>query len=236
MGNFSLNEFKHAHPECANKKMEVINHPAYTIYKNEITKAEARKKLNIPKNKKVILVFGAVRKSEEFDLILNSFNRLNLKEKFLLISNLNISKPLPVTPTQRINKFINTKIEKAKYNFAKKIKMNYGYVKNDDVQTYMNASDILFIPRINLLNSGNLYLGFSFKKVVVGPDIGNISEVLKANNNPIFNSKDINSVITAIEQGLSMGEQQEENNYNYIMQHCQPSSIAHSYYQFFNSL
>ncbi len=52
-------------------------------------------------------------------------------------------------------------------------------------------SDILLIVRNESLNSGNISLGFSFGCYVVGPDIGNIGNILKENNNFVYNIKDI---------------------------------------------
>ena len=41
------------------------------------------------------------------------------------------------------------------------------------------------------MNSGNIALGFSFGCYVVGPDIGNIGNILKENNNLVYDVKNI---------------------------------------------
>ena len=236
LGEYSLNEFATSLPQHSHLKATIIYHPAYTIFENSVSKSDARKKLNIPLHKKVILVFGSLRTEKELDLVLNSFDALKIKNKHLIISYLNIYKPLPKTAKQRITKFINTKIERIKLQLKSDLTVNYTFIENNDVQNYLNAADVLFLPRINLLNSGNLFLGLSFKKVVVGPEIGNITEVLKATQNPFFDPKDIESATLALEKGLAISDNKGNENYNFVNNHCQPIDIAKSYYKFFSEI
>lgn len=236
MGNYSLKEFSENYEKFKATPSAIIYHPAYTLFKNKISKLQARKKLGLLPNKKVILVFGSVRTYEELQLIIDSFNLLEEKNKHLLISNLNIYKKLPKTFKDRILKFTNSKIEKLKFQLKKDITINYSFIENEEVQTYLNAADVLFIPRIDLLNSGNLFLGFSFKKVVVGPEIGNLTEFLQRTNNPTFNPKSSISASKALKKGLILSDKKGIENYTFVTEHCQPKDIAKSYYSFFNQL
>lgn len=51
-------------------------------------------------------------------------------------------------------------------------------IDNCDLPYYMAASDVIFIQRKDILNSGNVPLAFLYHKVVVGPKVGNIGELL----------------------------------------------------------
>ena len=62
------------------------------------------------------------------------------------------------------------------------------------MKDWLSASDIVFIQRIEILNSGNLPLAFSAKKKVVGPDVGNVGEILNETGNYVFNPNDRSSV------------------------------------------
>ena len=68
----------------------------------------------------------------------------------------------------------------------------------------MSASDVVFIPRVKILNSGLLFLGLTFKKIVVGPKLGNVNEFLEYFNLPSFNPNDSKSIFNALSQGVSM--------------------------------
>ena len=45
---------------------------------------------------------------------------------------------------------------------------------DNDVQYYFKAADIVFIPRLNTINSAIIPVASFFKRVFVGADIGNI--------------------------------------------------------------
>ncbi|MBL1233291.1 MAG: hypothetical protein P1U44_09835 [Vicingaceae bacterium] len=236
MGNYSKTELESHYTELSIKKSIVIPHPAYTLFKNQISKSEARKKLKIGEYKNVILVFGSIRTKAELKLIKTAFNNLKLENKYLLISNLNIYKPLPTTFLQRVKKFSLTKAEKLRLSLSNNVTINYNFIENNDVQVYLNAADVLLIPRIDLLNSGNVFLGFSFKKIVVGPKIGNIAEVLEITNNPAFSPKDANSATLALESAFKLHKKKGIENYNFVNNNCHPIIIAKSLKNFFNQL
>ena len=44
----------------------------------------------------------------------------------------------------------------------------------------------MLIAKQNNLNSGNIALGYSFSNIVLGPDTGNIGEILRSTNNPTY--------------------------------------------------
>lgn len=71
----------------------------------------------------------------------------------------------------------------------------------------MSAADLVFIPRIDILNSGNVFLGLTFNKIVVGPAVGNIEEQLKELDLPVFDPKKRKSVIVALNKGISLSNQ-----------------------------
>ncbi len=75
-----------------------------------------------------------------------------------------------------------------------------------NVQIYLKAADLLFIPRFNTLNSGNVALGFTFGKVVIGPGYGVIGETLNKTENPVFDPADLNSVSEAIKAGFDLAK------------------------------
>jgi hypothetical protein len=62
----------------------------------------------------------------------------------------------------------------------------------------------VLIPRHEALNSGNVFLGFTFGKPVVGPDIGNIGEVLTLTGNPTFDPKCPRTVVDALAKLTAM--------------------------------
>ena len=58
------------------ENIEVIYHPIFDSYPNEISKEEARRKLGIPMDKKVVLCFGMIRKYKGMELFADAIEKL----------------------------------------------------------------------------------------------------------------------------------------------------------------
>lgn len=73
-------------------------------------------------------------------------------------------------------------------------------IDNCDLPYYIAASDVIFIQRKDILNSGNVPLGFLYHKVVMGPATGNIGEILAATGNPTFHPDNRTDILEAFEK------------------------------------
>ena len=153
-----------------------------------------------------VSVIGAIRNKIEFK-ILKNFAKFYLKKGCNFIYAGKINKDF----------FIDKRDGKIKNFFKNKIFMDYGYKKfitklrknnlknldgnitvfhkyiSDDLLVKIcKKSDILLICRNEILNSGNVALGFTFGCFVVGPDKGIVGEILRKNKNIVFDTKNIN--------------------------------------------
>ena len=79
-------------------------------------------------------------------------------------------------------------------------------VPASDIPDFFNAADVVLIQRRHILNSGNVPMAFYFGKIVVGPDVGNVGEWLRATGNPVFDPGRPESVAVALEAGLRLAE------------------------------
>jgi len=64
------------HVLAVDKPVKYVPHPLYDNFGEKITKAEARKKLNIAAEDKIILFFGFIRKYKGLDILLESMKLL----------------------------------------------------------------------------------------------------------------------------------------------------------------
>lgn len=76
------------------------------------------------------------------------------------------------------------------------------FVSDDLLPYYYAVSDVSFIQRLDILNSGSVPMGMYMGHVLVGPDLGNVGTLLRSNQNPVFDPKDYRSAVEAVEQGL----------------------------------
>lgn len=236
LGEFSKEDYHKRYPEFSyNQRHIVIPHPLYTSYPNDISKEEARLQLKIPKNSKVILVFGNIRHEQEKIFALNVFRQLNYPRKLLLVNRM----PAP-------NWYINRnfrgkhKLLKLESFFRKKLFSQFFFyckIPNNEIQVYLNAADVVFLPRSKVLNSGIPFLGWSFKKVVVAPDCGNISEYMAKTGNPVYRQGNVYSAASALKKGLQMAEQGEGGkSFEKAALHFHPSQISKQTEQFLKEI
>ena len=182
----------------------IIPHHNYTSLPNQISRSDARRRLGIAENSRVMLVFGAIRNDEERDLILTTFQSLRQKHKILLVSKWR--ETLAKVSWIRLKYWLRD-LNRLYYRWHPLYKFNYGFVEEVDTQLYLNAADVLFIPRLKVLNSGNITLGMTFGKVVVGPDSWDVGELLRETRNPVFNPDHPKTAIAAVEQGFRLAEE-----------------------------
>jgi len=69
---------------------------------------------------------------------------------------------------------------------------------------YYGISDVAFIQRPKILNSGNAVLPFLFNVAIVGPRTGNVEGLLNEYGYPTFDSENIQSVVKALKKGIEL--------------------------------
>ena len=82
-----------------------------------------------------------------------------------------------------------------------------GFVSDHELPIYFGAADVVFLQRVRILNSGNLPLGFYYGKVVVGPNLCDVGEWLRATGNPVFEVFRPGSEAVALAHGLELAKQ-----------------------------
>ncbi|MEQ9168470.1 MAG: hypothetical protein RLO12_19585, partial [Fulvivirga sp.] len=182
LGKYSIDKYSKLYP---NKYHVEIPHGIYQ-YPNEISRNLSRKYLGLNERDKVVLIFGTIRSYREQEFIWRTSKNLREVDDFVfLVSNLHNSE-MPSAfrnPFKRLKaEFIHRLIRESKSIHI----YNKENITDDKIQYFFKACDIVLIPRIDSLNSGVAFLGFSFARPVIGPDIGNIGGLLKKMDNPIF--------------------------------------------------
>jgi hypothetical protein len=228
LGEFSKNYFQKRYPKSEHI---IINHPLYETTFRVSDKKYARNELGIDEKVLVIIAPGKIRNLEEKKMVLRAFNSINEKNKVLISTNMlrdNISINFPGRYT--LKKFIDLKLILEKLFHKKYSKPKYffneGYLNSDKFSLMMSASDIVFIPRKKILNSGNVFLGLTYKKIIVGPSQGNVKEILENFGFPIFDSNNSKSVFEALKQSVFMFK---DNCYQYKEEYLakfKPKNVA----------
>jgi glycosyltransferase involved in cell wall biosynthesis len=221
LGQYSCNHFNNQSATLI--KHCVIPHHIYNnLYLFSLDKSVARKQLRIPLNANVLLCFGAFRSDIERNMILKAWGKAKIKNKYLLAPG--FYRP---SNTQRNIIRLSYRLMKALYYKLRGVRFTNDFVPHNMVETYLCASDILMIQRAVILNSGNLSLGFHAGKVVVGPNVGNVKEILEETGNPVFDPNDISSVTRSIQEGFRLKDTDlPQKNLEYAMTNWNVAEIA----------
>ena len=166
LGGYSFNLLSHQYP----KKFHFIvpHHIADELFQVFCSKEQAKEKLQIPLNNVVISSFGAFRNTEEEKLFKNMADDIGNKQITYLAPRMIIGH---LYHGRQIGKTIEC-LKKTWDCKRLNIKTKGSFMSNDEQSLWLAASDIVFIQRKEILNSGNIPLAFSQGKIVVGPNLG----------------------------------------------------------------
>lgn len=209
LGHHSKNLYKQKYPSA---KHEIVFHPIFEKNLEIYSKRKAKGLLGINQDDIVIIAPGNIRSFQERNMVLKSFRSIKVSNKVLISTNMRSELKHEFPGRVRVRKFFDVQnffVERFKQkHLPPKYIFNYGVMTLEDLSIRMSAADLVLVPRIDILNSGIVFLGLAFKKVIVGPAVGNIEEQLKELNFPVFNPQSISSVARALNRGIeiSMGE------------------------------
>lgn len=205
LGEYSKNIYSTKYP---NANHEIIMHPIFSKTFPKISKKAAREELHLPQSSLVITVPGQIRSKQERDLVLSAFKKIKITEAILIVTNMRNEFEYDFPGRIALKKFFDIG-QYTRAKFEKKFQpprylFSYSPLSNKDFALRIAAADVIFIPRINLLNTGNVMLGLTFNKITVGPAIGNIKEQLVDHDLPAFDPKVKKSVIQALSKGIKL--------------------------------
>lgn len=154
-------------PDC-----QVTPHPSYNAFCFEhMTKTQAREKLGLLPQEKVLLFFGFVRPYKGLQYLISAMPKIKeaLSDAKLLI----------------VGEFGSEK-DKTAYleqigDFADCIWVKDGYTPDRDVEQYFAACDMVVLPYESATQSGIVQIAYGFERPVVVTDVGGLPDVVADN-------------------------------------------------------
>lgn len=227
LGSFS---FEIMSKTYTSSKHIIISHHIYDEHYTYFpTKEEACAKLSLDSRLRYILCFGVFRSEEERNMVINVAKQLRKEGIGILAPN------LIFCPHKRfVLKYIKEKIKMVYYKYFLRLYVtggNFNSVPEQILPYYYAVSEVSFIQRLKILNSGNVPMGFLFKNVVVGPNTGNVGLELMSFGNPTFNPNDIDSIVDSIMKGFDLAKKGlGEQNYNHAKKVLSTETISERIY------
>lgn len=209
LGNHSIQHFKSFQNHI------VIDHHIYSSYPGKQDKKKAKKIMGINKNQFTIIVPGSLRFISE------------LLKVYIILRNLSDQANLHILIQSWPKTFLYEKIkfpfivlarhlllQLFQFQFKNKITINKGHLKIETLCYWFSAADLALIPRFGKeLNSGVVMLSLAYGIKVIGPQTGNITDILlESNNYPIKKWRFITKKINYLQSIASKSHPLSPNN------------------------
>lgn len=200
-------------------------HPIYNHFGNKIDSAEAKEKLAIPGNKKVILFFGFIRDYKGLDLLIEAIS--NLKDEYVL-----------VIAGEVYGSFDKYDKQIADLKIKNKIIKHVRYISDEEVPVFFSAADVCILPYKSATQSGITSIAFHFDLPLIATNTGGLSETIQHKKTGlIVELPDPSLLASAIEnyfsQNLKEGFQKE---IQLLKKRLSWEKLAHAIIQFSKSL
>lgn len=156
----------------SNASYTVTPHPTYEMFQlQEMTKTQARERLGIISDKKVLLFFGFVREYKGL--------------KHLLRAMPYIVKEFKAIELMVVGDFDHTRQEYidiiTELNIDKYVRIIDGYIPDKEVQQYFTASDLVVLPYESATQSGIVQIAFGMERPVIVTEVGGLPDVVEDN-------------------------------------------------------
>jgi glycosyltransferase involved in cell wall biosynthesis len=168
-----------------------VPHPSYAgWYPNTLTSAEARCRLGLDAQHTVFLFFGGIRPNKGVDALIAAFKELPDEHARLII----VGKPWP--PAE----YVSAVLQCAQAD--PRIRVELGYVGDDDVQVYFEAADVVVLPFASILTSGSAVLAMSFARATIVPAVGCLPELVGSDVGFQYDPRETGALVQAMRDAL----------------------------------
>jgi glycosyltransferase involved in cell wall biosynthesis len=192
---FKLADIIHVHDEMTRRAVEarfrrhrgvfVIPHGNYLSYPNTISKKAARNSLDIAPDQFVYLFLGQIRPYKGVEDLITAFRQLEAADARLVIAG-NVHTPDYADRIQDLSEADS------------RIQLHLGYVPEEELQVYLNASDVCVLPYRHVTTSGAAILAFSFGKAVIAPSLGAFPQIVGTRRGILYEPKEPEALLQAL--------------------------------------
>ena len=144
-------------------------HPLYDHFGKKLSQEEAKKKLNIPEGKKVILFFGFIRDYKGLDLLISAMKDTP-DDYYLVIAG------------EVYGDFTKYQQLIDEQQLQNKIQTNVRYIDDGEVPLFFSAADVCVLPYRSATQSGITSIAYHFDLPVIATDVGGLKESIHDNS------------------------------------------------------
>jgi glycosyltransferase involved in cell wall biosynthesis len=160
-----------------------------------LTPEEAKRRLCLGENLKVILFFGAIAPYKGLDLLAEAFLMLVQADRDYRLVIAGLPKGRCDGYFREVREALRGEIE------AGTVLERIGYVSDEETEVYLKAADVLVLPYRAIFQSGILIMAASFGLPVVASDVGSFrADILALQSGLVCRPNDSGDLARAIEE------------------------------------
>jgi len=186
-----LGDLKKIQPD--KPSMSVI-HPLYDNFGEKVSTAEARKKLGIKNEERILLFFGFIRKYKGLDILLDAMKILKGQHIKLLIAG----------EFYGDRKIYDTQIEQL--GIMDDLILRTDFIPDSEVKYYLCAADVVVQPYKNATQSGVTPLAYHFEKPMIVTNVGGLPSLVPDNKVGLIAEPNAASIAEKITEYFKKGE------------------------------
>ncbi|MEJ7822170.1 MAG: glycosyltransferase [Chitinophagaceae bacterium] len=193
------------------KPVQFIPHPLYDNFGLKLSKEDARAKLKIGLNEKIILFFGFIRKYKGLDILLKAMKILkdkNQRIKLVIAGEFYDDKNI-------YNELIN------KLELKEELILHTHFISDSEVKYYLCAADCVVQPYRQATQSGVTPLAYHFEVPMIVTNVGGLADMVPEGVGLIAEPNE-NDIAQKIIDFYELGE-------NYFLQHLREEKKKYSW-------
>jgi len=181
------------------KPAQFVPHPLYDNFGEKINKEEARKKLQINLQDKVILFFGFIRKYKGLDILLNAMKLLKQNPS-----------------TQNIKLLIAGEFYEDEKNYQELLNdplikdnliIHTEFISDSMVKYYLCAADCVIQPYRNATQSGVTPLAYHFEIPMIVTNVGGLPSLVPDKKVGLIAEPNAESIAEKVKEYFDLGEE-----------------------------
>ena len=165
------------------------------VPQSALTPAEARKRLGMAEDEKVILFFGAIKIYKGLEYLVAAFQKLASRNPGLRLVIAGERKKGHEKYWSAIKQAIDAGPN------HERILQKIEFIPDAETELYFQAADVAVLPYTEIFQSGILFLAYSFGLPVIATDVGSFREdIIEGRTGFLCRPRDANALAEAIEK------------------------------------
>jgi len=180
----------------SHKPVSISPHPIFNHFGDPITKLEARLQLGLPKEDKIILFFGYIRKYKGLDLLIHAMANEAIKKlgiQLMIVGEF-------YEDASAYHDLVSA------LGLQDQIKFYSNYIPDGEVKNYVCSADFIIQPYRNATQSGVTPLAYHFEKPMLVTNVGGLADTVPNLKTGIVVAPTTEAIAKGIETLYELGE------------------------------